>query len=155
MRGAYTASSATNYSTFSLYNNGSGADMLVVWAIWFNDGASGYVANVAAYQGTLGAKLGLVVPFITGYTQQSGLLYWDDDATQITPDFYTQTFPGQGLSIPASIPYAILQPGWSYVAQSGGTGNAGSVGWIWQLVHPEDVIGRRCSICDADVIVTT
>ena len=153
MRGAFANSGAvTNYETMSLYNNGAGADLLVVWWANVQSGNVDYL-NAASIQGPVGTMVGAVAPIITGDSTLSGTIYELDDANQIVPDLFIESGLYNGNQIFSTIPLAILQPGWSFVVQDTATGGTGEASFIWQNVHPEDLEGRPCRICEPELFI--
>lgn len=109
MRGGYQVASSTNHATWALYNNGTGAQVLMVRS-------AGATANgepvIASLQGTNGTHLGTEHHFITGDAPGPGQVFYVDQVASITPD--------GGVPIPCSfsdLPIAVLLPGWSLLMQ--------------------------------------
>lgn len=146
MRGAYTAATSTNYATGSLYNNSTGAEMLALWYVYVHGDAT-FMACVTI-NGTLGSKVGAVAPVVGGELTRAGQLYYVDNATAQTPDIFIGDDNGTAGIFASRVPVAVIQPGQSFVTASRTTGTTLYFAYLWQIVHPEDLDGKHCAVCD-------
>lgn len=155
MRGAIVLTSASNLATAALYNNGSGAEALAVWVI-NPETPSTTSVPVTVVQGTstIGSAGGVIHPLVSTGFKYAGALYSVDTATAITPDFMICAINEAANPVYPGLPIAILSPGWAIVTQQETGGGADiSCGFIWQAVHPEDIDGRHCDVCDGPLII--
>jgi len=156
MRAAYYVTSFSNTPVFSLYNNGSGADLLVLWYLYSYFDTANFALQYFE-QAKRGSPQGTVQPLVSGDMQQAGVLYYNDDASP--PTVYS--FMGQGEmaglpTISATIPIGILQPGWSagIIPDTTSSAHVGA-GFVWQACHAEDLSGKPCRICDPEFFIVT
>lgn len=133
MRGAVVITSPTHFATAALYNNSTGAYVLVVRDL--NAVTNGFPI-VASLHGTIGTHTGTEAPLITGEAVGPGLVYSLDDASAITPDYALGSFTQFH-----DFPYAVIYPGWSLVVQD--TVAAVTVpapyAFIWEYIEPDEL----------------
>jgi hypothetical protein len=153
MRGAdLTSIGITNFKTTNLYNNSTGAEMLCVWAIKPNHPAG--PLPVVVRSGLQGAVSETVNTLVSGGARLAGQISVADEAAILTPDYFVADINQTDTSTPSGVPYALLQPGWSLSVGAIQTGKTGAqCGFIWQAVHPQDLDGHHCQICDGDLAI--
>jgi hypothetical protein len=113
--GLVAQAAATNFATVSLFNQSSGAEVLVVRG--FN--ATGFSPTLTRgnHQGALGAHVGVEQTFVGGEGVRPGLVYYVDAAavdTKLVP--YSASLVV--TSDYTSLPQAVVLPGWSFVIQA-------------------------------------
>ena len=136
-RGSITPATNVNYPTAALYNDSSGPQLLMVRLVSCvspNGGTMGLIAQ----QGTIGAAGGIISPFVSGEAKPPGALYALDGAALVVSDFvmatYTGSWPENG-----AMPVAVLQPGWSLVAQSNSLTDKAQFGFMWEAISVDEL----------------
>jgi len=155
MRGgaAATGGMAQN-AAVALYNDTTGAELLAVLLLMVASGIGEY-QQVGSLQGTIGSLVGHGIPVVSGDTPRAGAIYSTTNATVPTTADFTVASLDAAITLPPHYPLAIVQPGWSFVVYNQTAGDSTTVGFYWQIVHPEDIRPPyRCMICDPIPVVS-
>ena len=147
MRGGVLPFTPTNLGTVSLYNNSTGAEVLVIWYV--NTNSSDTVLQAGIIQGKQGTAQTTVAPLITGNPIFAGQVCKLDTTTVMPFDQCFQYGQNPSASINADLPWAILQPGWSFVVQDTGDADEMCCSFVWQAAHVADIYESHCTVCDA------
>lgn len=149
MRGTADPQGSSSRPLVELYNNGTGADLLLIWSVAMGSGAAAPGVSAGVEQGHTAQTRGIETPVVTGWMPQSGQIFSATSSSALTLD-YGCTGSSAALPLQGSgVPICVLQPGWSFFLQNRSTGNNDiPIGIIWQAVHPDDLMGKRCAICD-------
>lgn len=129
-RAASVDSGEANNTTFALYNNSLGPELILVWQINYYSAAGNPIQLSYQQMGPLGT-VSSTVNVVPGDAPPPGILSSGDSLTVFSPDFFLgAVVVTQGW--PATFPLAVLLPGWSLVIQNQGGGvaeNGVSVFW--------------------------
>lgn len=147
MRGYYQTPQAANNAQVSLYNNSADGALLAVWALSANSTNGSFLISGVA-NSKFGTSVGAISPMVTGYPVLAGEIDYLDTATIITPDWQTSDGTDFQMGVVATIPRAILARGWSYSIQDPVGAKILYIGFIWQVIHRADLLGKFCPICD-------
>lgn len=149
MRGGADPTANNNFAIAELYNNSTGADLLLVWFISHGHGGNAPPIAVGTEQGHTATTLGTATPLVSGWTPQAGLIYYDNTATAVPADYWLSDNSTPTPLYGVGMPLSVLQPGWSFFIRTMGSSTVDvPLGFIWQAVHPEDLLYRHCPICD-------
>jgi hypothetical protein len=148
-RGGVGPFTSTNLATISVFNNSKGPELVIVWFLeYFTNATTIYLGSINQSLGTVQTT---IAPLVTGNTVFAGQLFKLDTATVLPKDLAFELNPILQNTLIPRLPWAILQPGWSFFMQSDTSGSALSGSFIWQSAHMEDVIpGLRCAICEPE-----
>ena len=142
MRSGYIGTTPTNLGTHTLYNNSTGANMLVIRDISVGCATAGDLIVGGITQTILGAVAGLAVPLVAGMSSLAGLHYYADTATAISVDWFAGAGELTGR-FPHDFPLAILQPGWGFAVQDKTAAHQMMCSFIWEMLDPADVYFRE------------
>jgi hypothetical protein len=149
MRGQADPSGAPGRALVELYNNSTGADLLLLWNVVIGNGGNPPGARAGIEQGHTATNAETVGSLMSGEAIKPGLLFSATNPAQLTADYMLNDGGGGTYLFGFPVPIAVLQPGFSFFMQvNGSSGNDIPVGFVWQAVHPEDLQGRHCHICD-------
>ena len=128
----------TNLATFFIYNNTTGAQLLVVRDLTLNGAAGGtYVASYVL--GPQGAGPGKVQQMVPSNPVQVGVIT-SQDATVAFPGDYVVALSTTGVwEWEHDFPFAVLEPNWTLVFQNPALGNPGSVSAVWETVYEDQL----------------
>jgi hypothetical protein len=147
-RGYASATAQANNTFVALYNNSTGAELLALLALTCNAQPTMVLTYFAS--GQLAGTAGTVSPVHSGYGLPPGLITWGNLTTIGKPDFGVTDFSSfTQLSTPE--PFAIIEPGQSLVLVGADDTPAGVIraGFLYQLAHQKDLLGKPCDICEA------
>jgi len=139
MRGTITVGSlASNYSYNSLYNNSSGAEVLIVRLLQsLSAGVTFFGVQFVA--GQYGVVAGKVTRVQAGEAVHAGVLLSNQQTTVPAPDFnlYFNTVP---IWTDPNYPIAIIPPNWSLAAVAPNTSQAFATSWLWDVIPASDLM---------------
>ena len=138
MRSSYSAGGVSNYATHQLWNNSSGAHVLVVRMLTtIYNGTDWVISQIT--QTKYGTVNGNVHHVIGDHAPGPGLHYFQDSASALpTPDYRFPTYLA-ATAWPVPIPVAVLPPGWGLAVQGATAGNGLQCGFYWEYLDPADV----------------
>lgn len=131
MRGGFGQFTPVNFGTCVLFNNSTAGEILVVWSAYLWPNLLGD-AGFAVFNGNPGGKKSYSL--WTRMAPVAGVVTQLDTATAYALD---QNFPSgmtPANTIAVDMPWAILDPGWSFIIQSQKAANEMSASIIWQSV---------------------
>lgn len=145
MRGGVLRFTPANLGTVGLYNNSTGPELLVLWYLsWSTQNG---LAVMGIQRGIVGTAQSTIAPLVTGETIYAGQVTKGDTATAVNADLMPYFPSYESTTLHPTLPWAILQPGWSFLIQDNTTGDAMNASFIWQSIHSEDLYGLPCPIC--------
>jgi len=133
-RGAVSSATNGNTAECSLYNNSTGAQILVVRSILQPIAATS--VGLYYHQGPLGSLSGTIAPMIPDMPAHPGLLYQYNNPAPGTPDFYLPN-PGGYPTWDHDFPIAMLPPNWSLVVS--GPGSSAPVSFLWDWLYAQEL----------------
>ena len=137
-RGMKALSTVTNFATFFLNNNTTGAQLLVVRDLTINGQAAGNVA--ASYVlGPLGTGPGKVQQMVPSNPVQVGVLTSADQTTNYPGDYLAALSSTGVWEWEHDFPFAVLEPNWTLVLMSLSLGQAASVAAVWETVYEDQL----------------
>lgn len=136
-RGVITLATPTNNATLSLYNSGSGPQVLVVRAFTVAPTTAKSVF-IAREKGSQGSSGGLIQPVMGATPAGPGQLFSLDTATALTPD-YLATPQSNSPIWPYEFPVDVLVPGHSLVFQDTTAAEAFSLAILWEAITVEEL----------------
>jgi hypothetical protein len=144
-RGTVPEFTPTNLGTVALFNNSSGAELLLVLAVALESTAQPlYIGFTQQKLGTVQTTAG---PLMSGEAMPPGQVTKLDTASALIGDVWTNSNIVLTSTLNSPLPWAVLQPQWSFFIQDTGTGDPMGASFIWQAVHTDDLWGRPCAIC--------
>lgn len=147
MRGGVILTTPTNLGGLALYNNSSGAELLVVWLAAIQ-GTAGNSTTMGVFKGKPPGTSVAASPMITDQAVYAGQLVQLDTTTTYPVDVATGFGIGSNSYIAALLPWVVLSPGFSWVMQDYTTADPWFGSIIWQSSHVDDLRGHPCHICD-------
>jgi hypothetical protein len=136
-RGGGPRFTPVHFGTIALYNDTQGAELLVVWVMFCSSTATALI-NGGTIQGSLGGTVGVKTPLVIGSVGMAGQVTQIDSPAAMVDDF--SLFFGPGILAPLApiLPWAVLQPGWSFWLQDSLAGDAFNGFFIWESVREGD-----------------
>ena len=128
----------TNNATLGLFNNSQGAELLIVWVAYpaLNIINS---CGFGLFQGSIGGTVIRPQALYTTGAPTAGIVTKLDTAT----NYSLYQFWDLGMSPPTAmhvnLPWAILDPGWSFIIQDQKAGDTFGANVVWQSVFPEEI----------------
>lgn len=151
-RGTFIAATAGGTNSFvALYNDGTGAELLALWGIVAAADGTAPIIQTWQARGTVGSLKNKGQPLWGNSGGLAGAIYSGTLASLPTADMY---LPGTGGNAPGIAEYtwehpiAIIDPGWLFGAGHFTQAASDYPTFVWEVVHPEDVYGQPCHICD-------
>jgi hypothetical protein len=137
-RGFKTTGVPTNLATISLFNNSTGAELLVVRDMTISGTASDQVA-VSNVGGQVGSSQGLVHSVVVGGAATPGLVASIDTATVYPADYSIALSTLAVFEWMHDFPFGVLLPGASLVFQVTTAAHALSVSLLWEAVSEDQL----------------
>lgn len=139
MRGTLNLTAlAANFCYNSLFNNSTGAEVLVVRSL-----TTGVVSSLT-YQvqwihGSYGTDQGIVSPVLADSAAKPGRLFGNKTTTVPVPDLI---FGTGAVAIPSNsgYPIAIIPPLWSLAVTTSLVNLIVNLGWLWEAVPAEELV---------------
>jgi len=131
MMGGFDGFTPTNNATLVLYNNSTGAQKLLVWFAHMqlqNINTCGY----GVFQGNPGGTVQPVTPLWTRAAPVAGTVAKLDTATNFQLSLYFRLGIATYAVLNPTLPWAILEPGWSFIIQDQKAGDIFGANVIWQ-----------------------
>jgi hypothetical protein len=136
-RGVISLAGPTNSATLSLFNNSTGAHLLVVRA-WSVAPTTAMQVLIASQRGPQGSAGGVVTPIVAGEAAQAGALYSLDTATALTPDWIAPV-QTNWATWAQDFPFAIVMPGWSLSFQDSTAAETMYLAIFWEAILPDEL----------------
>lgn len=137
MMGGFDGFTPTNNATLVLYNNSTGAQRLLVWFAHMqlqNINTAGY----GVVQGNPGGTPQPVAPIWTRAAPVAGVVSKLDTATNFQLYLYFRLGIATYAVLNPTLPWAILEPGWSFIIQDQKAGDIFGANVIWQASAMKD-----------------
>jgi hypothetical protein len=140
MRGRGEVSGAAHFATVSLYNNSTGAQVLVVRDLHVD--SNGEPIGTGYVSGTIGTHTGLEASLLVGDAIKPGLVYTLDDTTLLSYDWGSTNGTAVDAWWPHDFPFAVIQPGWSLFVQCNNRGATPAdyiVSFAWEAITSDEL----------------
>jgi hypothetical protein len=134
----YILLAATHLWTLSLYNSGSSPKILVPRHFLPYDTSSTLV-DIALQRGTQGNSGGTISPVVPDTPTGNGTLYSLDTTTAVTPDYFMTTNVLASTGWPLTIPFQVIQSGWSLTFQGSVAGKTGILAILWEEITMDEL----------------
>lgn len=128
----------TNNATLGLFNSSQGAELLVVWVAY----PALQVINTCGFgviQGSIGGTVITPRPLYTSGFVRAGVVTKLDTATSYQLDQFWDLGMSPPTAMNVNLPWAILDPGWSFIIQDQKAGDSFGANVIWQSLFPEEL----------------
>ena len=138
MGGATAAANASNPSYVALFNNANYAEALMVrwWNCW---SPNTITMNWYLAQTNLGGTAITLVNFVPNDTPPPGLMTSGNAAGLSTAGIQLRFLTNANFSWNIPVPFCLVPPGWSLIANGGTANNAFSASMFWEAVKPEQL----------------
>lgn len=133
VRGFGNQSSNTNNANVSLYNNSTGAQLLVVRGYRVSASAALSVDS-AMVQGNPGGTLGNRQELMPNQATNPGVILINDFSAALTGTWRVIVPSGDDTYWPHNFPFALIPPGWALQFQGIGTGTSMRVDFLWEAI---------------------
>jgi hypothetical protein len=135
--GGATAAAANNF--VGLFNNGTASEYLVLlnWVLGPQNPMTHAAFN---FQGKAGSLVQAGVPIKPDEAAGPGQIFNGANPAGIATDYAFYNFADGPILYSQEIPFAIVPPGWLFGWTNAGVANILTVGLLWQVCHPEELL---------------
>jgi len=151
----YQGQSAGTYTTQGVYNDSTGAELIVVWSMVLAAGSGSTLAASGVRQGPLANLVGHGTSLLTGQAARVGTMCYESLAAVPASDGTYAEFANTSTAFTGfRHPIAVLQPGWTFLIAALTQNSDIRTSLFWEVIHYEDLLESvHCPICDVVVTV--